>query len=167
MSHHQSSIYSKSPTSQPQASPTREIVASSAQNPGLDEVINGPAYPKGVIEAVMSQPVVKNQMEGICRQLGRGEDISAALPERRKRGVKEVSGLHASPPSKKPRPKKPKLVNASQTVSDENKREQEKTQKEKPKTTCVACRRTAILASFPCVCHHHRVTTRAKCAECA
>jgi hypothetical protein len=165
MSHHQSSIYSKSPTSQPQAPPTQEIVDSSVQNPGLDEVTNGPAYPKGVIEAVMSQPVLKDQMEGIYRQLGLGEDISAAFRKRRKRGIKEVSDLDASPPSKKPKPKKQKVANVSQTVPDENKREQEKPQKGKPKITCVACRETRHIAQFPiCLpsssCNHKREMCR-------
>jgi hypothetical protein len=165
MSHHQSLNYLKSPTSQSQASPTQEIVASSAQNPRLDEITDGPAYPKDVIELVMSQPVLKDQMEGIYRQLGRGEDISSALQKARKRGIKEVSDLDVPPPSKKPKLKKPKVVSASQTVPDQNKREQEKPQKEKPKATCVACPKDRHIGQFPmCLpsssCNHKREMCR-------
>ena len=179
MSHDQPSTVSSSSMPHLSSPPSQQNIASPRQTPKLTESTNGSSDSKSLIEAMLSQPHLKDRLEDMYREMGLGENICAALQKSSKRGIEEVSGTETSSFPKKSKVKKPKKadpsanldqMNSDQTNSEQKNSEQKKSEeelrkKEKYIRTCISCRETRHVNQFPRIlpsssCEHGREMCR-------
>lgn len=147
MSHHLTPADSDSPRSQSESITDPETMTLPLQDFELNNEMRLPLSSTDVVEAVLSQPDVKDQLNRIYRDLGLGKDISAAFKKSPKRTIEEVSDAELRSLTKKPKPKKSKPAVAVTTESNSNEPEREK--KEKHTIECISCRNTRHISQSP------------------
>lgn len=136
----------------------------SSQTLELNDASKGPSAPCDVIEATLMQPDLKDELNGICREMGLGQDIAAAFPNLKRR-IEEVSEAEVTPLPRKKRSKKPKDADSNQTAPEGGEPEKEKPKKDKPMVKCVSCLERKHINQFPkslpsSSCTHGRVMCR-------
>ncbi|ERF71255.1 hypothetical protein EPUS_05307 [Endocarpon pusillum Z07020] len=104
----------------------------SSQTLELNDASKGPSDPCDVIEATLWQPDLKDELNGIYREMGLGQDIAAAFPNLLKRPIEEVSEAEVTPLPRKERSRKPKDADSNKTALEGGEPENEKPKKDKP-----------------------------------
>ncbi len=110
---------------------------------------NDPSDPCDVVEATLLQSDLKDELNGIYREMGLGPDIAAAFRKSPKRSIDEVSEAEVTLLPKYKKTKKPEDADSKQTAPEGDKPENEKPKKDKPVVKCISCLETKHINQFP------------------
>ena len=121
----------------------------SSQTLELNDASKGPSDPCDVIEATLLQPDLKDELNGIYREMGLGQDIAVAFRTSPKRRIEEVSQAEVTPLPRKKRSRKLKNADSNQTAPEGGELEKEKPKKDKLMVKCTSCLETKIINQFP------------------